>query len=42
MSAPIFRLRPSSFVDETKTHEDDDDPGVVPIIQPLRLMLDQI
>jgi integrase len=32
-----------SFVlDETKTHEDEDDPGVVPIIQPLRLMLDQI
>ena len=32
-----------SFVlDETKTHEDEEDPGVVPIIQPLRLMLDQI
>jgi len=32
-----------SFVlDETKTHEDEDDPGVVPIIQPLGRMLDQI
>ena len=32
-----------SFVlDETKTHEDKDEPGVVPIIQPLRLMLDRI
>jgi integrase len=29
-------------LDETKTHEDEEDPGVVPIIQPLRLMLDQI
>lgn len=29
-------------VDETKTHEDDEDPGVVPIIRPLRLILDQI
>src|SRR5215831_19471851 len=27
---------------ETKTHEDEDDPGVVPIIQPLRAMLDTI
>ena len=27
---------------ETKTHEDEDDPGVVPIIQPLRAMLDAI
>jgi|SRR6185312_8557639 len=28
--------------DETKTHEDDDDPGVVPIIEPLRGILDTI
>jgi integrase len=28
--------------DETKTYEDEDDPGVVPIIEPLRLMLDGI
>jgi integrase len=28
--------------DETKTHEDDEDPGVVPIIKPLRLFLDAI
>jgi hypothetical protein len=28
--------------DETKTHEDDDDPGVVPIIEPLRDVLDGI
>jgi integrase len=28
--------------DDTKTHEDEEDPGVVPIIQPLRLMLDRI
>ena len=28
--------------DETKTHEDEEDPGVVPIISPLRLMLDAI
>jgi integrase len=28
--------------DETKTHENDDDPGVVPIIEPLRFMLDAI
>lgn len=32
----------SIVLDETKTHEDEEDPGVVPIIQPLRLMLDQI
>jgi integrase len=28
--------------DETKTHEDEEDPGVVPLIGPLRLMLDAI
>jgi integrase len=28
--------------DETKTHEDDDDPGIVPIIKPLRFVLDAI
>ena len=28
--------------DETKTHEDAEDPGFVPIIQPLRLLLDAI
>jgi hypothetical protein len=28
--------------DDTKTYEDEEDPGVVPIIQPLRLMLDCI
>jgi len=28
--------------DETKTHEDEEDPGVVPIIGPLRLVLDAI
>ena len=28
--------------DETKTHEDDEDPGVVPIIEPLRFVLDAI
>ena len=28
--------------DETKTHEDDEDPGVVPIIEPLRVVLDAI
>jgi integrase len=28
--------------DETKTHEDEEDPGVVPIIAPLRLVLDAI
>jgi hypothetical protein len=42
----ILNIRRSlwrSFVlDETKTHEDEDDPAVVPIIQPLRLTLDQI
>ena len=27
---------------ETKTHEDDEDPGVVPIIEPLRFLLDAI
>jgi len=27
---------------ETKTHEDEEDPGVVPIIEPLRLVLDAI
>lgn len=27
---------------ETKTHEDEDDPGVVPIIKPLRAMLDAV
>lgn len=27
---------------ETKTHEDEDDPGVVPIIKPLRAILDAI
>jgi hypothetical protein len=27
---------------ETKTYEDDEDPGVVPIIAPLRLVLDAI
>jgi len=27
---------------ETKTHEDEEDPGVVPIIKPLRLVLDAI
>ena len=27
---------------ETKTHKDEDDPGVVPIIKPLRAMLDAI
>ena len=32
----------SIVLDSTKTHEDEEDPGVVPIIQPLRLMLDQI
>jgi integrase len=28
--------------DETKTHEDEEDPGVVPIIEPLRIILDAI
>ena len=28
--------------EETKTHEDEEDPGVVPIIEPLRLVLDAI
>jgi hypothetical protein len=28
--------------DETKTHEDDEDPGVVPIIEPLRVVLEAI
>ena len=28
--------------EDTKTHEDEEDPGVVPIIRPLRLMLDSI
>ena len=28
--------------DETKTHEDEDDPGVVPIIESLRVVLDAI
>jgi integrase len=28
--------------DETKTHEDEEDPGVVPIIEPLRFVLDAI
>lgn len=28
--------------EETKTHEDDEDPGVVPIIEPLRFLLDAI
>jgi integrase len=28
--------------DETKTHEDEEDPGVVPIIEPLRKILDAI
>jgi hypothetical protein len=32
----------SHVKDETKTHEDEEDPGVVPIIQPLRLVLDSI
>lgn len=32
----------SVLLDETKTQEDEDDPGVVPIIHALRLMLDQI
>ena len=38
---PAFCLA-QLVLDETKTHEDEDDPGVVPIIQPLHLMLDQI
>jgi len=28
--------------EDTKTHEDDEDSGVVPIIKPLRLLLDAI
>jgi hypothetical protein len=28
--------------DETKTHKDDEDPGVVLIIEPLRLLLDAV
>ena len=28
--------------DETKTHEDEEDPGVVPIIESLRVLLDAI
>ncbi len=28
--------------EETKTHEDEEDPGVVPIIEPLRIVLDAI
>ncbi len=28
--------------DDTKTHEDEEDPGIVPIVRPLRLMLDDI
>jgi integrase len=28
--------------EDTKTHEDEDNPGVVPIIRPLRLMLDAV
>jgi len=35
-------VRRGFVLDETKTHEDEDDPGVVPIIQALRLMFDQI
>jgi hypothetical protein len=27
---------------ETKTHQDEEDPGVVPIIEPLRVVLDVI
>jgi hypothetical protein len=27
---------------ETKTHEDEEDPGVVPIIEPLRAVLEAI
>ena len=32
----------SHIKNETKTQEDDDDPGVVPIIEPLRFVLDAI
>jgi len=31
-----------TIVKDTKTKEDEEDPGVVPIIRPLRLLLDQI
>lgn len=31
-----------TIVKDTKTEEDDDDPGVVPIIRPLRLLLDRV
>jgi len=31
-----------TIVQDTKTEEDEDDPGVVPIIRPLRLLLDQV
>jgi integrase len=31
-----------SHLKDTKTHEDEDDPGVVPLIQPLRDMLDSV
>jgi integrase len=31
-----------TIVKDTKTEEDEDDPGVMPIIRPLRLLLDQV
>lgn len=31
-----------TIVKDTKTEEDEDDPGVVPIIRPLRLLLDRV
>ncbi len=42
----VLNIRPSVWrsilPDDTKTHEDEEEPGVVPIIQPLRRMLDLI
>ena len=41
----ILNIRRSVWrtkVKDTKTHEDDEDPGVVPIIRPLRLLLDSV
>jgi hypothetical protein len=31
-----------TIVKETKTEEDEDDPGVVPIVRPLRLLIDRV
>ena len=41
-NASCTRWSPAPFTEHCYAHEDDEDPGVVPIIGPLRLLLDTI